>query len=269
MKKLFGILLAIVLVLGVTAAKPAYATSAPFVPAPYTEPTAPQCVEGQAQIINDQKFSRQEKIIVFVNVSYRWHITSQDETTVTYQLQVDVNPTPGETWVNVNGQTRTLDIPSCEPEVVVYDCPEGEHGVPADNDAGYVCVEDEETPAPTTNNGGGNPPTFAGSSTDAPVCGDSKPGDVANVNVVQGTANDGTVLVQWSLPTNADKAHILYWEVGHSNQEHGFAHALLGTPNDGNEEIHLLKNHVNYAFAVAGVNGCRVGDFSVSHNQQP
>lgn len=77
----------------------------------YPDPQTPVCVEGQPNIQDDQKFSLK---VGPVNVSYRWHIQSQTSTTVTYRLQVDVNPTNAETWVNVSGNiTKTVEIPEC------------------------------------------------------------------------------------------------------------------------------------------------------------
>lgn len=96
------------------------------------------------------------------------------------------------------------------------------------------------------------------------VCVNHGVGEVANINVVQGVPDD-TVLVQWSLPTGADKVHIIYGETSLG----GWQHALLNTANDGNEEIHLLKKGVRYTFAVAGVSGCQVGKWSRSFTSLP
>ena len=101
--------------------------------------------------------------------------------------------------------------------------------------------------------GGGNPPTFAGSSTEAPSCADRKPGNVANINVIT-TGNVGELEVQWSLPENANQAHIEY------GLEMFAQHALLNTPNDGNEVIRDLVSGQHYWFRVLGVNGCATGD---------
>lgn len=226
-----------------TSATSAHATVS-FVPAPYTEPNEIACVEGSAHIDNDQKFSRKEKIvIVLVDISYRWHISSVNEDTVTFQLQKDVNPTNNETWVNVQGVTRTQDIPDCSP------------------------TEEEPTPTPTVDQGSGWSPTPEGnnSTTGAPGVCQSKPiGGVASINVLQGDPNDGTVTVQWSLPLNADHVHVIYGEQGS-----GWQHALLNAQNTGSADIHLLKNGVKYTFAVAGVNGCAVGKWSAGFTQLP
>lgn len=89
----------------------------------------------------------------------------------------------------------------------------------------------------------------------APVCSDAKPGNVANI-YVKTTGNPGELEVQWALPTGADKVHIEYGLQRHAE------HALLNTPNDGNEVIRGLTSGQHYWFSVAGVNGCAVGDFS-------
>lgn len=128
-----------------------------------------------------------------------------------------------------------------------------------------ICPTEEPTPTPTVEvtptptekveSGGGSAPTFAGSSTEAPQCGDTKPGKVANINVVS-TGERGVLVVQWALPSGADKAHIEY------GLEKEPQHSLLETPNDGNEVIHELNSGQHYWFRVAGVNGCAVGDWS-------
>lgn len=119
------------------------------------------------------------------------------------------------------------------------------------------CPTPTEEPTPTEQpSQPGNPPTFAGSSTEAPgVCGDTRPSRVANINVVT-TNEKGELEVQWALPIGADKVHIEY------GLKQSAEHALLSTPNDGNEVIRRLKSGEHYWFRVAGVNGCAVGDYS-------
>lgn len=120
------------------------------------------------------------------------------------------------------------------------------------------------TPAPCTENCG-NAPTFAGSSTNAPTCGDTKPGDIANITVVGTDTQDGKFLVEWSLPTGADKVHIRYEEYSQND----WPYSALNVPNTGNFEIGGLKNGVNYRVQVAGVNGCAVGNWSAVHDPKP
>jgi hypothetical protein len=125
----------------------------------------------------------------------------------------------------------------------------------------------EVTPTPEQPQTGGWSPEPEGnkSTTNAPgVCSINDIGDVANINVLTGTPNDGMVEVQWSLPQNADKVHIMYGEYGKP-----YEHALLNTDNDGHEVIGGLKNGVNYNFKVAGVRGCGVGNYSKEFDPMP
>jgi len=128
------------------------------------------------------------------------------------------------------------------------------------------CEEEEPVPTPVpTPTPPGNPPTFQGSTTDAPgVCPINNIGDVANIYVEVGIPNDGKLTVQWSLPENANQVHILYRQY-----DEDWKYALLNTLNDGNEEIGGLKNGVNYAFKVAGVRGCGVGNYSKEFDPKP
>jgi hypothetical protein len=103
------------------------------------------------------------------------------------------------------------------------------------------------------------------SSPGAPTCGDSKPGEVANIYVDAGVANDGKLEVRW-LPKEpvGSKAHIRYSEV-----DGEWRYSLLNTDNDGHEEIGELQNGTHYWFQVAQVNGCAVGDYSRSFDPTP
>lgn len=121
------------------------------------------------------------------------------------------------------------------------------------------CEEEEEPEQPEQPREPGQkgtPPTFQGSTTEAPgVCGINDIGNVANI-YVKTTGNAGELEVQWSLPENADKVHIIY------GLEQKAEHALLNTPNDGNEVIRDLTSGRHYWFAVAGVRDCGVGNYS-------
>lgn len=114
---------------------------------------------------------------------------------------------------------------------------------------------------PTATPSGGTPPTFAGSSTEAPGdCDQPKPGRVVNIDVLS-TGSKGELDVHWSLPTGAELAHIEY-----GLTQSGTEHSLLNTPNDGNEIIRSLNSGSHYWFRVAGVNGCAVGEYSDWHD---
>lgn len=154
---------------------------------------------------------------------------------------------------------------SCEYEEPKECIPYNQAWVLAEDEE-YCEEPEEEIPVPVPTPGlPGNPPTFAGSSTNAPgVCPINNIGRVANINVEVGVPNDGKLLVQWSLPENADRVHILYRQY-----DEDWKYALLNTPNDGNEEIGGLKNGVNYAFKVAGVRECGVGEYSKEYDPKP
>lgn len=170
------------------------------------------------------------------------------------ECQVEATPTPTCTPTPTEEVTPTpTDTPKdyCEtlPGVQAedVDCPEEEEPTPTPTD------EPRVTPTPGEP---GNPPTFAGSSTNPPgVCPINDIGNVANINV-KTTGNKGELLVQWSIPQNADKVHIIYGLEQHAQ------HSLLNTPNDGNEVIRNLVSGKHYWFAVAGVRDCGVGSYS-------
>lgn len=168
----------------------------------------------------------------FANNNHRHHHHGQPTPTPTEE----VTPTPTPT------EEPTLTPDPCDQLEVKSDVVE-------DVDP---CV----TPTPTEEPGQpGNPPTFAGSSTEAPTCSDVKPGIVANI-FVKPTGAKGELEIQWALPSGAEKAHIEY------GLEQSAQHALLNTANDGNEVVKDLVSGQHYWFRVAGVNGCAVGDFS-------
>lgn len=176
-------------------------------------------------------------------------------------------------WLPICNEEEEPPVDYCETVEGVqneqYDCPAPEEPVDYCDTLEGVQAEDadcpEVTPTPTeepevtptpTEEPKGTPPTFVGSSTEAPgVCGDARPTRVANINVVSHGVK-GELEVQWALPTGGDRVHIEYG-LGQNAE-----HALLNTPNDGNEIIGGLNSGSHYWFRVAGVNGCAVGDYS-------
>jgi len=108
-------------------------------------------------------------------------------------------------------------------------------------------------PVPCTSNCG-NPPTFAGSSTEAPRCG---VGDVTvpvvNPHVYR---KNGDAIVKW-WPTAGNKVHILYKQ----NISADWQYSLI-TDNTGYAEIHDLGS-MDISFAVMQVDSCS-GGMSVS-----
>lgn len=198
------------------------------------------------------------------------------EVDATYTPKVNICHFDGQSG---NFQTLNIAIPASIAHLLQHDkdyagvCKEPEPEVCEDETAinygkeeecEYEEPEEPETPIETGN--GGTPPTFQGSTTEAPgTCSDKVPGSVANINVLTGTPNDGKVEVQWSLPEGASQVHIRYGKYS----DEGYPHALLNTPNDGNEVIGELTNGTNYKFQVAGVNGCAVGNYSKMFDPKP
>lgn len=201
-------------------------------------PIVSDCVEVGAP--DPIEFEANVAKIGTISATFKWF----EDTEGTWTLKMDKNPLGGvETWVSVYpaGWTVLFKKPVTLPQTIV----ENECIVP-------------EVPVVETGNGG-TPPTFAGSSTEPKFCGDSLPGSIANTNVVKGVANDGKAEVQWSIPTNAGNAHIIYSLTWAGST---YWYGLLNTPNDGNEIINDLDTKGTYTFYVAGVNGCAVGPFS-------
>jgi len=122
------------------------------------------------------------------------------------------------------------------------------------------------TPTPTASPSATPTPevTTVTNNASSPECHDTVPGEVANLNVDSGVIGDGKVIVQWSLPTNADKVHIRY-----SENDGDWRYGALDVPNTGSYEIGGLTNNTHYWFQAAGVNGCAVGPWSRSFDPLP
>jgi hypothetical protein len=112
-----------------------------------------------------------------------------------------------------------------------------------------VTPEVTPTPAPCTSNCG-NPPTFAGSSTEPPQCGSK--------NITEGVVNphvyrngDKAVVKWWG--TQGNLAHIFYRQVGISNWQYS-----VTVPNNGYAEINGLDS-MDIEFAVMQADGCGGG----------
>lgn len=147
------------------------------------------------------------------------------------EVEPSISPTPTE---EPKDYCDTLEGTQAEDE----DCPE------------------EEEPTPTPTKEPEHVSTLPGSTTETPAsCPINDISRVANI-FVKTTGNKGELEVQWALPANADEAHIEY------GLEKNATHALLNTPNDGNEVIKGLKSGEHYWFRVAGVRDCGVGAFS-------
>ena len=220
----------------------------------YPDPQTPVCVEGQPNIVDNQKFTQK---IGLVNFGFRWHIASQDSSTVTYQLQVDINPTNNETWVNsLLGKTlptRVVEVPNCNPdpcnpEVEIYSV------VSKDEVIADPC--EEPTPTPEDPGQPGNPPTFAGSSTNAPVCTEGNTLQLpANLHVLR----TGSKAVVNFFITEGDSANIYWRVVGQSNWQNAVANVKPNGDKFVSFEINDLDPNLGYDFGVQQKQGCGGG----------
>lgn len=114
-----------------------------------------------------------------------------------------------------------------------------------------ACEEEEST---TESGTGGTPPTFAGSSTEAPQCGMNAPTNTgANFHVYR---NGPDAILKW-WPTGGNKANIYYKQVGSSVWQY----ALRDIDNTGLTEIHCLGT-LDIVFALQQANGCAGGSLT-------
>lgn len=100
--------------------------------------------------------------------------------------------------------------------------------------------------------GGGMPPVFAGSTTEAKPCLDQAPVKTgANFHIYR---NGEDVIAKW-FPTEGSKAHIYYVNLN----DLADSHALRNVDNDGYEDnLHLLGSK-DWRFGLQQVNGCAGG----------
>lgn len=182
------------------------------------------------------------------------------------------NNQPGDQCSNIAG--KQSEIPqgyergegnTCVPVPTPPTCPDNaslnsdEHcvcntGYHAADSEELSCVPDTNpTPTPTTappSGGPGNPPTFAGSSTEAPQCGiASVPQLPANVHVYR---KGDQAVVKW-FPTGGDQVHIYYKQVASPDWQYSLTQA-----NTGYAVINGLGT-LDITFTVQQVNGCSGG----------
>lgn len=155
---------------------------------------------------------------------------------------------PPEVPACVSECDEVTPTPTQEPEVTPTEEPEVTPTVEPTKEPEQPVIIPTSQPEPCRENCN---PQVQGSTTGS-ECTIKDIGDVANINV-KGTGKKGELEVQWSLPANADKVHI---EFGLGKKAE---HALLNTPNDGNEIIRDLKSGQHYWFRVMGVRECGVG----------
>lgn len=125
--------------------------------------------------------------------------------------------------------------------------------------AGDVCEEDCQpqptetpgiTPEPKKTGNPGNPPTFAGSSTNAPQCSKENVSRLpANLHVYR---NGDQAVVKW-IPTEGNKVHVFYKQ----NSSPDWQYSLV-TDNTGYVVIHGLGT-MDITFAIQQVNDCGGG----------
>ena len=108
--------------------------------------------------------------------------------------------------------------------------------------------EPTEVSTPCTQNCG-TPPTFAGSSTEAPQCGEKAPAAAVNPHVYR--KGDVAIVRWWN--TEGNQAHIYYKQVNAADWQYS-----ITTANTGYAEIHGLGT-MDISFAVQQVNGCSGG----------
>lgn len=177
-------------------------------------------------------------------------------------------------------------VVSPQPKVTICHCPDGNPdncqtqsvGIPAsfvhltqhDNDYAGACQVPEVTPTeePTPTPSEEPTPTPSREEPKGPEtivrdhhdydasCPDTKPGQVANINVVTGTPNDNTLTVQWALPLGAEKV-VIWYGTKNGQPEHS-----VTVDNVGSFDIGGLTNGTHYWFAVSGKHGCAVGEAS-------
>ena len=143
-------------------------------------------------------------------------------------------------------------------------CTKEEGPGPSTCDTNADCQEQQPTPTPTptptpvptsapTNNGGGGGGGGGGSAS-APVCGDQKPGNPANVMAVAGPGA-GQVTLSWTAPSGPVSDYSITYSDSPDTKKWGVA-------STGNVTSYTISGlSVNkYYFWVNAVNGCMPGD---------
>ena len=253
---LFGfialVLVGTVLFLNRPTVKPAEATFN-FPPPVYKDAPQPVCENGQINFHDDEKFTVK---ILGVNVSHRWHLESNTNNTATYQLQLDADPTPGVKWVDVKGKTQVVEytpcppVNPCDPTPSIYILSKDDVKVDVD-----PCVTPSPSPEPTPGNPG-NPPTFAGSSTNAPVCTDGNTVQLpANPHVYR---NGESATVNFFI-TQGDSANVYWRVVGQKDWQNALSDLKPNADHFVSVTIHGLDPKLGYDFGIQQVQGCGGG----------
>lgn len=159
--------------------------------------------------------------------------------------------------VETQTQSCTVENPyQCEEEV----CPPGTHEAPYEHnelvlwdEQELVCVPDE-TPVCTENCG--TPPTFAGSSTQAPQC---PVGSTTNVVANPHVLRNGAEATVNAFITEGDSVHIYWKEVGASNWQHAMSNVKPNADRFVSVVIGGLNANLGYTFGIQQVQGCSGG----------
>jgi hypothetical protein len=185
------------------------------------------------------------------------------------------SPSPTPTPIPVKDYCKNLDgIQEVLPDGMVVEegfcsCALGYHEViesnglrtlvVADGYNNFTCEKDvipEPQPAPACTSNCGSPPTFAGSSTNPPVCGDRSTINLpANSHVIR-KGEQATVNF---FITEGDSANIYWREVGQSNWQHAVSNVKPNGDMFVSFVIHELKPNVGYDFGIQQVRGCGGG----------
>lgn len=120
--------------------------------------------------------------------------------------------------------------------------------------------EPSVTPAPCTENCG-NPPTFQGSTTEAPVCPD---GNVTSVVANPHVIRNGTHATVNFFITEGDSANIYYKVSGQSNWQNSVLDVKPNGDNFVSYTINDLKAGVDYDFGIQQKVGCGGGQIVTS-----
>lgn len=122
-----------------------------------------------------------------------------------------------------------------------------------------TACEEEPTPSPSPEpclENCGNPPTFAGSSTEAPVCPEGETTNVvANPHVLR---NGSQATVNFFI-TEGDSANIFYSVVGQPHWQHAVADVKANSDNFVSYTITGLDANLGYDFGIQQKRGCGGG----------
>lgn len=172
--------------------------------------------------------------------------------------------------VNFSGDTDNFTIETC-PVKDQCDNLEGVQEVVPDGysqektEQGWVC-EPSRTPTPEQP---GNPPTFAGSSTEAPSCPNGNTTKVvANGHVIRGVNGDFSKAIVNAFLTEGDRVHVYWRIVGQVDWAHSSAAEYKDgiKPNADNfisYPVNELDPNGDYDFGILQANGCGGGTIAV------